>query len=201
MNNSSVGILAFVAGAAIGSVVTWRILKTRYEQIVKEEIESVKEAFSTLKVDEATDESEDTSASDFRQDHKEYCDMVAESGYTNGEKGGTELMDGIKPYVIPPEEYGEHENYETVSFTYYADGVVAFEYVDPKTGELLFDIMEDIDLTIGYDSLKRFGEYEPDAVHVRNDRLECDYEILRDFKKFSEVSSSSFAANPVPEDE
>lgn len=36
----------FVAGAALGSVVSWNMLKTKYKQIADEEIESVKEVFN-----------------------------------------------------------------------------------------------------------------------------------------------------------
>ena len=38
-------VLIFAAGAAIGSAVTWKLIKTKYEQIANEEIESVKEFF------------------------------------------------------------------------------------------------------------------------------------------------------------
>ena len=38
----------FTAGAAIGSVVTWKVIKTKYEQISKEEIESVREEYQRL---------------------------------------------------------------------------------------------------------------------------------------------------------
>ena len=38
----------FTAGAAIGSVVTWKLVKTKYEQIAQEEIDSVKEEYASL---------------------------------------------------------------------------------------------------------------------------------------------------------
>ena len=38
----------FTAGAAIGSVVTWKFVKTKYEQIAQEEIDSVKEEYASL---------------------------------------------------------------------------------------------------------------------------------------------------------
>ena len=40
----------FAAGAIIGSAVTWKIVKTKYEQIANEEIESVKERFRNREV-------------------------------------------------------------------------------------------------------------------------------------------------------
>lgn len=38
----------FVAGAAVGSAATWKIVKTKYEQIAQEEIDSVKEEYGRL---------------------------------------------------------------------------------------------------------------------------------------------------------
>ena len=38
-------VFIFVAGAAIGSVATWRFVKTKYEQIAEEEIESMREYY------------------------------------------------------------------------------------------------------------------------------------------------------------
>ena len=46
MNRNLLTSLAFVAGAAAGSAITWKLLKTKYEKIAQEEIDSVKEVFS-----------------------------------------------------------------------------------------------------------------------------------------------------------
>ena len=40
--------------------------------------------------------------------------------------------------------------------------------------------VDDVDEIVGEESLNHIGDYEEDVVHVRNDRLKCDYEILRD---------------------
>ena len=41
MNKTVIGIISFAAGAAIGSVATWMLVKNKYEQIAQEEIEEV----------------------------------------------------------------------------------------------------------------------------------------------------------------
>lgn len=41
-------IFLFAAGAAIGSVATWKLVKTKYEQIAQEEIDSVKDEYASL---------------------------------------------------------------------------------------------------------------------------------------------------------
>ena len=113
----------------------------------------------------------------------DYKSMLVEQGYVSKDniteiKGGVERVSG-KPYVIRPEEFGE-EDYETVSLTYYEDGVLTDEYDEP---------VEDIDDTVGADFFTHFGEYEDDSVFVRNDEQEIDYEILKDTRKYSDVKN------------
>lgn len=84
-----------------------------------------------------------------------------------------------KPYIISPEEFGESGNYTQISLTYYSDGVLA----DDED-----EIIEDIDDTVGEDFADHFGDYEDDSVFVRNDRLRCDYEILKDNRSYHDVA-------------
>ena len=83
---------------------------------------------------------------------------------------------GDVPYVISPDEFDELDGYTPISLTYFADGVLADEY------GVIVDNMEEI---VG-DGLNHFGEYEEDAVYVRNDAKRCDYEILKDERKYAE---------------
>ena len=46
------------------------------------------------------------------------------------------------------------------------------------------NIIEDVEGTVGTDSLTHFGEYEDDSVFVRNDEKQIDYEILLDSDKY-----------------
>ena len=45
MNNKIIGMIMFTVGAAVGSAVTWKFVKTKYEMIADEEIKSVKEVY------------------------------------------------------------------------------------------------------------------------------------------------------------
>lgn len=81
------------------------------------------------------------------------------------------------PYVISPEEFGEI-GYETISLTYYADEILADE---------MDELVESIDSVVGLNSLTTFGEYEDDSVFVRNDKLKCDYEILKDQRRWADI--------------
>lgn len=152
----------FAVGAAIGSAVTWRLLKTKYEQLAKEEIESVKEVYSTRYCNDQYDEYEEIVDDD---DVKDLADIISKNGYSE-ESEVNELMN--KPYVISPDEYDEND-YETETLYYYPDGVLTDVYDN---------IITDVDDIVGSESLTRFGEFEDDSVFVRNDDLETDYEIL-----------------------
>jgi hypothetical protein len=193
MNNKIASFMMFIFGSAVGSVVTWQYIKKKYEQIAQEEIDSVKETFSKLQeVKSKNNNSEDNNnvgtiverAKD-KPSVVEYAAKLRKQRYTNysdtdslSEEEVDENMINDKPYVISPDEFGEFYDYETISLTYYADQVLADE--DDE-------LVEDIEETVGFESLNAFGEYEDDSVFVRNDRLKCDYEILLDQRKYSDV--------------
>ena len=83
-----------------------------------------------------------------------------------------------KPYIISPEEY-EEGDYAKESLDYYEGDEVL---VDP-----FGDIVDNVDEIVGEDFASHFGEYEKDTVYVRNDMTEIDYEILRDYRAYSEI--------------
>ena len=82
-----------------------------------------------------------------------------------------------EPYVISPEEFGEMYDYEKISLTYFADGVLADD---------ADEAIEDVDEIVGSDALNHFGEYEDDSVYVRDDRKMVDYEILLDTRNYED---------------
>ena len=184
MKNGIFNILIFAAGAAIGSAVTWKMLKTKYEQIAQEEIDSVKEVFSRRENDvkiEIKPSSDSKPIVKEKPDLAEYAKMLKELKYAsdeveNEEKGGNDPA--YDPYVISPDEFGEIDDYETVSLSYYEDGVLADDWDNE---------IEDVESLVGEESLSHFGEYEEDCVYVRNDRYKTDYEILMVLSKYSDV--------------
>jgi hypothetical protein len=188
MNNKAITFLMFVFGAAIGSVVTLQIVRKKYEQIAQEEIDSVKEVFSKRETTVAT-ELNDTNVRVKAEQAKEkpgvveYAAKLQRHWYTNYSNGDIQPVEQdkppeIKPYVISPEEFGELD-YDKIGLSYYADQILADENDE---------LIEDVDGVVGFESLSHFGEYEDDSVFVRNDRLKCDYEILLDQRKYSEIA-------------
>ena len=208
MNSTLKGVLIFVLGAAAGSLATWKLIENKYKDIAQEEIDSVKDTFSKMKKNEYPDKLEDypdfeefddsDDSDDVEEEPKpeqkidrnnkpdivEYAKILSETGYTNyaerqdkKEKKGVEPVEDERPYVISPDEFGEKDGYENVTLTYYADGVLT-DYFD--------NVISNVDEVVGFDSLDHFGEYEDDAVFVRNEKMETDYEILRDLRDFNE---------------
>ena len=209
MNSTLKGVLIFVLGAAAGSLATWKLIEKKYKDIAQEEIDSVKDTFSKMKKNEYPDKLEDypdfeefddsDDSYDFddeepkseqkidrnnKPDIVEYAKILSETGYTNyaerqdkKEKKGVEPVEDERPYVISPDEFGEKDGYENVTLTYYADGVLT-DYFD--------NVISNVDEVVGFDSLDHFGEYEDDVVFVRNEKMETDYEILRDLRDFNE---------------
>lgn len=168
MNNKVTHLFMFMAGAVIASAVTWKITKDKYEQIAQEEINSYKEHLR--KKGEKADSGVKVIVTKAEPEVFEYAKKVAECKYgsmfENQEKGEPSTMKA--PYTISYEEFGEND-YETVGMTYYADKVLVEDITD--------EVVDDVDGTIGCDSLLRFGEYEEDMLYVRNDELQVDYEI------------------------
>lgn len=124
MNRNVSDFLIFAAGATIGSVVTWQLLKKKYEQIAQEEIDSVKEVFSRNQEKEQPAEEEpvlEPYPDEFDdEDVQEQIDIIESEGYApQGENKPA------KPYVISPDEFGEIDDYEQVSLTYFIDGTLA----------------------------------------------------------------------------
>lgn len=174
-------IFSFIAGASISSVATYFVVKKKYDEIVQEEVDSVKESFSKF-YEEADDE--EAFKKNYENISENYKGTLKNMQYVcdsenSMEPDETKMSDA--PYVISPDEFGELDDYEVISLTYYKDGVLADD---------ADDILDDVDTIVGEDSLERFGEYEPDCVYVRNDSRKCDYEILLDEREYSDVVES-----------
>lgn len=206
MNKSA--IFTFIAGAALGSGATWYFMKKQCNQRIQEEVDSVKAVFTVPKVpvyegpndsDEEKKMEEKHSAIEDKPDVVEYARKLSQSGYTNYSKPDISEEEDEeeeilpppadvnndpqdKPYVISPDEFGEFDDYGTISLTYYADGILTDDADEP---------IEDVEGVVGAESLNHFGDYEDDSVFVRNDRLKSDYEILLDQRRYSDVAKTN----------
>ena len=212
MNNKVFGAIIFTAGAIIGSLVTWKVIKTKYEDIAQEEINSVKEEYTRLMVsmkkklndsvtykddnneddrsEKDTDNIDDSIMTNYNEIIKSYRSSDDEEN-TQNEKEGEEKEednDGVSymeaPYVISPDDFGSIPGYNVEPLDYFADGILA----DGWGVEL--DIAE----TIGEDAINHFGDYDDDVVYVRNEQTKLEYEVTRDPRTYAEAVRT----NPNP---
>lgn len=178
--NIAKGSIIFVLGAGVGAAVTWFYTKKKYEKIAQEEIDSVKETFAKIKQSDISAEKvAKAQATEEKPAIMQYANEIVKNRYTtNEEREEDDTVDATpnRPYVISPDEFGTKDDYDVITYTYYADGTLADECNDP---------VEDIEDTVGFESLGHFGEYEDDSVFVRNDMKKCDYEILLDERSYA----------------
>lgn len=193
MNCKLFSTLSFVAGAAIGSLVTWKFVKTKYERIAQEEIDSVKEVYSKKKASENEQNKPITVTTPLEKpDIMEYAATIKRLGYATDSdeeevnpdedyegEGGDDAMVDAEIYVISSDEFDELEDYDVETLTYYADGVLTDWYNDP---------IGHPDEYVGAGTLEKFDELaDGDTVFVRNEIRQCDYEIQRDLNKYADV--------------
>lgn len=177
MNKGTIGFVFFAAGSAAGFMTARKLLKDRYEQLAQDEIDSVKAVFRKHEQPKQTKKEKTTAipaAAEEKTNYRKYSESLK---YIQKEE---EPQVELKPRVISPDEFGEQDGYDEISLTYYADKTLTDDHEHPMSED-------EIEETIGKESLRHFGEYEPDSVFVRNDRLKVDYEILMDQRTYAEV--------------
>lgn len=199
-------VAVFAAGAAIGSAVTWKYVKDKYERIMQEDFEQRRydgnkndsEESNDISEDEPTEEVErkeevdlsnyNSLASNYKGDDPQKTNYTA---YTRKEKQYPYLAERDRQRLeadnvdiesiesIIPDEFGEYMSYEQITLIQYADGVMADEDDNIITNpeELLGDDYED-----------HFGENDdPDTCYFRNHKIKAEYEVIRDARRFEEV--------------
>lgn len=185
-------IFATVVGAGIGSVATWALMKPYYEKLIDKAIDEVKEVYCRPKVKPYTGENQSNPVEPneddipFEQERLDldYEETLVDNGYTNysdikrASKNNTEPEHiNETPYVISPAEFGGLDGYDIRTLKYYTDD-------DTLTDDDDNIVDEEI---IGSSSLSSFGDYEDDVVYVRNERLKQDFEILKEYGRYTDV--------------
>ena len=207
--------LIFSGGVIIGCVTTYFVLKDQFEEDLQEQIEDVKHAYAeavdriyadkyhTEKTEEESVEEADpiiekSSIDDTKDEYKSKVQYLAYDKMGLGgadQKAESEDSSDVDPeaefpqddapgvpYVISAQQFAiEYPFFDKVTLEYYEHNGIL---VDEDGVHV-----EDIDETIGKDSLLRIGEYEPDVVYVRNEELNVDFEVCRIRRDFYASSS------------
>ena len=204
MKHTLSNVLIFTVGAAIGSAVTYHLVKSKYEREIEELVDDfaqhrepvyrgLEDSDEAARIEQDDVMDDDLEEEPMELTHADYSNMIAQMGYRNYSDVEPTLMPVKKndipveeddtesaARVITPNEFGEVD-YKIVELTYWADGVLT----DNKNKRI-----QDVEALIGK-TLARFGEYEPDALHVRNDEKKIDFEIMRDLKRYSDFFDDS----------
>ena len=217
MNNKLLNVLMFTVGAAVGSAVTWAVVRERYKRIADEEIASVREEYIDLmtkmktKLKEDTekdqvDESAEAIIDDYPEEDyghvydneqkKEYYKIA--SMYRNSddddetdEEGDEMDQDEDEVQYIDGPYVISPDDFSCSPPGYNAEALTYF-----ADGILADDwgMIKDLDETIGEDAINHFGEYTEDIVYVRNEATEIDYEVTKDPRTYVDM----LRTNPNP---
>jgi hypothetical protein len=201
-------VSVFTAGAAIGALVTYMSLKTKYEVIIQEEIASIREysdrqrAKQDVRVPHGYSQKDsldnlvkryngDVEASNAMADPEDLEWIKAnpnvlrrdeDKDYFEYEKVSRNANDGNRAiYVITTEQFNEERlEFDKSTISFYEDD----ETLADENEEIISDVVS----VVG-DALERFGEDsgDPEIVYVRNERMSIDYEVVRFSKSYKET--------------
>ncbi len=167
MNEKVVRVLFFGMGTLTGVALTLILAKRKSRDLEFEEEISFGDILDCRdqmpKTDEPLSESPILSTKEEPIDYS----AIIKQHYTK--TNTTDNHDSQKPYPISPDEYGEMEDYEPLNLYLYTDHVLT---------DTEFEIITDIEGTIGCDAIDKLDEYEENAIYIRNPVIKCDYEIL-----------------------
>ena len=158
-------LLIFIAGVGVGIGASYNLIKKKHDEILEEEIASVKETYSKKNEEEKkcenpdkeTPEPEETVKEKYEKITKEYSESNEEN-YTNSEI-----------YEISYDDFGE-EGYEEIELTYYIGDETLTDDADEPMEELdIISSIGSIDILNGC----KDGEY----IYIRNEEKEIDYSI------------------------
>lgn len=206
MNSILKNGLVLLVGTAIGAYGGYVWTAKRYEQIMEEEAEEWRKTLNERKqkvkdqlIKDAEGIDEISAVTEAPVKKKEttkdrYKKIVGTMKYSNREDEEAEEEEQYKyskmsrkeysdePYVISYDEYNQDmTHYDKLTLNYYEDDDTLTDDED--------EVIPDVDLIVGGDSLTRFGEMsgDPEIVYVRNDKLQIDYEIIRLSRSYGET--------------
>ena len=158
-------LLIFIAGVGVGIGASYNIIKKKHEEILEEEIASVKETYSknNKESDEVTEEKE-PELEEIASVKEKYEKLTKEYSELNEEN-----CTNSEIYEISYDDFGE-EGYEEIELTYYIDDETLTDDADEPMEELdIISSIGSIDIINGC----KDGEY----IYIRNKEKEIDYSI------------------------
>lgn len=203
--NAIKGVFIFIAGTAVGSVVTYKLVEKKFRDLADEEIESVKETFKRRLIENdekeckpdsnLTIEKVDNAVKEINKNNEKLEEIIKSNNYNMSIDMANEDIesqqvedddedytvpvevgpDSSVPYIISENEFGEFGNDEK-TLIFYSDSILAEDD----------DIITDPESVIG-NALEEFNDPMVERVFVRDETAEIDYIILRSERSYSEV--------------
>ena len=170
-------VLCFVVGAAAGFGAATYFMKSKYEAMVQEEVNSVME-WAKKKEKEPLNNDEPRETEELS--HAEEVDMFNEiaPNYNRISEKVQKVMDEYKPYRITEGDFVvDDDEYAKVSLEYYTDDDGLFEGSE---------FISNIEGTVGQDNLDFLASVDDDVLYVRNEKYKTDYEICKIVGRYSE---------------
>lgn len=176
--------VSFAIGGISGFLLADHILKEKYEKRVEEEVESVKSSLRKYR----TDPKEEASEEEVEAVKQEYEELVDNLGYdTISDEMIEEVPEPdtneVNHMIISEEQFGQIEDYETITLLYLQDGVMVDDDYDRMSDE-------EIQWAIGDVDLKAFAKSDAESMYIRNNRIKVYYEIVKDDQTYAEVIQS-----------
>ena len=180
LNKNILASISFVAGAAIGSIATYFIVNKKAQEKINLETSETREYYAKLekelKAEYEISKPSEEDVEEYEEKAAVYNTYAAEEAETNTSDLAKQVTPAVSkvddPYVISPDEFGEFDDYEKIYLACCHDGYIVdenFEILDRNS-------LNDIGIAYNMD---RFGEYEDDILHIRNDETKTDFEITR----------------------
>lgn len=179
--NKAAYLVSFICGVVTGAVVMSIYNDKKKEPDVKPENDIPEDAVEISEQSTITQEDAVDHPAENKVVIKEAVDkIISENGYGVGDHTNPDTDDG--PYVIGPADFGDFEDYDAISMTLLADGIL----VDDR-----MITVDDPENTVGANYKNYFGVYpnDPDTVYIRNDELCTDFEIVKDLRTYEEVDA------------
>lgn len=208
------GVFIFLAGAAVGSAVTYKLVEKHFRDLAEEEIESVKEVFKERLVTDAKDENPNPVAEEvydaikeINKNNERLEEIIKNGNYATGvdmAEEGTESqqVEGVEE-IVDEEDEDDDSDYtvpvevgpDTPTTPYVISEEEYGEFGNEEKTLIFYsdsvladedDEIVDPESVIG-DALKEFEDPTMERVYVRDERSEIDYIVLRSEKSYSEV--------------
>lgn len=183
------GIIGFIIGAGVGSVVTYFVVRSKAQEKANDSVEAIRQHYldklkkdaSESPVEAPNRRSESSEKSETATERGKYEDTLREAGYrysdlskpapdkddkpgSGPKRGGDSMI-----FEITPDEFDADEEHDKITITWYVSQHILADDEEHRMST---------ECVGGDDMLKDFDQ--TNTKYVRNEALKADYEICLD---------------------